>query len=235
MNALKTIMILCLSGMLLITLPQGLWAQADSDEVYEEAEENVDDIRGENRDTFGDSDSEEPKKEEAGKLVAPEDFQYGEEGGEGGSSSDLYGTYVAFDVDANTKDLFLGLSAGLSLSNHFFICLYSSVRPFKRTFFANEPSVGLVQYKEYRLNFGAGIEKIFFVSDIFGFYLFLGGGYSVGIYSGASSDAGDTFYPAGRAGFFLGLGGFSVKVGWEYMRLPQVPNNRGILSIAVHF
>lgn len=147
---------------------------------------------------------------------------------------------VGFGGNANTKDLMLQVDFAYTLakSMDLYLLPFFAVRPCELTVFEQEGETSYYQYKERRFNFGIALSKHQYLFQNYGLFAELGGGVTIGDYSGISKYGPGGFIPVARAGFVYNLKNspnVSVKVGYEYLPMEFVPDNRGFGSVIVRF
>jgi hypothetical protein len=144
---------------------------------------------------------------------------------------------ISIGMAANTKDAFLGFKAGMNIvpSYDVYLNLVYYFRPYKNTVFVKSDSDHYFQLKENRSVLGIGFEKHFRYDDFFGFYLNGGIGYTWSSYAGVEWEADEGTAPFAGGGPFLKFFDFLiVRFGYQYIRVPHVPDHRGVFSIDIN-
>ncbi len=139
-------------------------------------------------------------------------------------------------VSANTKDVFLKFKTGINIVPPYdiYLILVYDFRPYKNTVFVERDSNHYFQLKENRSALGIGLEKHFTYDDFLGFYLNGGIGYTWSDYAGVKWEAEEGAAPFAGGGFMLCFFDiFVVRAGYEYLRIPNVPDHRGVISFDI--
>jgi hypothetical protein len=146
---------------------------------------------------------------------------------------------LSFDSTMNTKDLFLGASVGLRLlRNHpLYATLFFSARPYKMTRFVERSTNSYYQFKENRCVYGIGLDEVIWITDLFGLFIFGGGGYTSGDFAGADYESEGGYLLTGGGGLFVAFwsGHATLRLGYQYIRIPDVPSNRAYVAMTFFF
>jgi hypothetical protein len=144
---------------------------------------------------------------------------------------------LSVDSNANTKDLFVGMSIGLCpLKNHpLYAKLFFSARPYKMTRFVERSTNSYYQFKEERYVFGIGLDEVIWITDLFGLFLFGGGGYTSGNFAGTDYESEREYLLTGGGGLFAAFwnGHVTLRLGYQYIRIPDVPSNRAYVAMTL--
>lgn len=144
---------------------------------------------------------------------------------------------ISVDSAANTKDLFVGMSGGLRLlRNHpLYATLLFSVRPHKMTRFVERSTNSYYQFKEERYVLGIGLDESIWITELFGLFLFGGGGHTSGNFAGADYESEGGYLLTGGGGLFVDFwrGHVTLRLGYQYIRIPDVPSHRGYMALTL--
>jgi hypothetical protein len=144
---------------------------------------------------------------------------------------------LSFDSTVNTKDLFLGMSVGLRLlRNHpLHATLFFSTRPYKMTRFVERSTNSYYQFKEERYVFGIGLDESIWITELFGLFLFGGGGHTSGNFAGADYESESEYLLTGGGGLFVDFwkGHVTLRLGYQYIRIPDVPSHRAYMALTL--
>jgi hypothetical protein len=146
---------------------------------------------------------------------------------------------ISFDVNMNTRDFFLGASGGLRLfRNHpLYATLFFSARPYKMTRFVERSTNSYYQLKESRYALGIGLDESIWITELFGLFLFGGGGYTSGDFAGAAYESESEYLLTGGGGLFVDFwrGHATLRLGYQYIRIPDVPSHRAYMALTFFF
>jgi len=144
---------------------------------------------------------------------------------------------LSVDSTANTKDLFVGMSVGLRiLRNHpLYATLFFSARPYKMTRFVERSTNSYYQFKESRYVFGIGLDEVIWITDLFGLFIFGGGGHTSGDFAGTDYESEGEYLLTGGGGLFAAFwdGHVTIRLGYQYIRIPDVPSNRAYVAMTL--
>jgi hypothetical protein len=138
------------------------------------------------------------------------------------------------ETNFNTKDIFIGFNWPMYFDKEkgIFTDLFFDFRPYKRTAFFQEDTHTYYQLKEERFVFGVSAEWIKDVAENYGVFVLGGIGYTFGDFAGTEMFKAEEYWtPVISAGLCYKAGFLYIKCGYEYIKIPNVPPNRGIIGL----
>lgn len=144
---------------------------------------------------------------------------------------------LAVDSTVNTKDFFVGMNIGLRLlRNHpLYAALFFSARPYKMTRFVERSTNSYYQFKEERYVLGIGLDESIWITDLFGLFLFVAGGHTSADFAGAAYESEEGYLLTGGGGLFVDFwrGHVTLRLGYQYIRIPDVPSHRAYMALTL--
>lgn len=141
--------------------------------------------------------------------------------------------YSSFFCLKSQDDLLTGLKLGFEASrkNDLYFNIYYAVRPYEKRVEDNH-----IMVDEERNLMGIGFDKFVFITYDFGMFFNAGIGYTSDKYLGITWEKTKGFAYSGGAGLYYYLFDFiNIRVGYQYMPMPNAPDHWGQASIDFSF
>ncbi len=141
--------------------------------------------------------------------------------------------YTSFFSLKSQDDLLTGLKLGFEASqkNDIYFNIYYAIRPYKKSVEDNN-----IMVDEERNLMGIGLDKFVFITYDFGMFFNAGIGYTSDKYLGITWEKTKGFAYSVGAGLYYYLFDFiNIRVGYQYMPMPNAPDHWGQASIDFSF